>query len=459
MKQVMHPTPIPSAERHVSDAVLAVEKPDRDAPEPALVRRLEQYRRTRDPSVLWPGLTEPERIRALHELERVTRVVLGGATAVRIDERSAHRPYALHVAGHTSGVGALLGRWIADGLVQADDAVLNGFTVQLEHQRKRTARIVQELGPAMDAITADAAPPLVLKGLHTAWTYFEEPAVRRMADVDLLVPADAVARAEGALRRVGFRPTTPPLRPYKRDWIGPSVRDEVFSVEHDDARSRWMLELHVSIDRTYHPGATARLDTELSLVEPARIAGRSVLVLRPPLLLLSLACHCSQELDTSRLLRVVEMVRVVRAERATGRLDWDEFLAIVRRTDTARYAWPAFAMVEQLAPGTVDPRVLLAGRRASTWSARHTVARLVPSGGSPDQRGALRQLMWTRGGVAIAHRLFRNLWPASVREPGAVLPGWTTRLRRLRHGLLSLAAPDERQTAVGPGMPQQDRRP
>lgn len=460
------------------DPMRSMATDDSGAPDAALVRRLVAYQQTRDPSTLWPGLTEPERIAALHELERVTGAVLRGALSVRIDERDEHRPYALRIAGHTSGVGAMLGRWLVDGVVQARDAVANGFLSQLEHQRARSARIMRELMPAIDALTDAGVRPLALKGLHTAWTYFEEPALRRMADVDLLIEPSSVATAEAALARVGFRPVTAALRPYKRDFIGPDVRDAVFSVEHDDARSRWTLELHVSIDRAYHPGAIARLDGELlreaftrdaseralhtrsahALIAHARIAGTTLPVLPPSLLLLTLACHCSQELDASRLLRVVEMTRVVRAERASGRLDWDEFLAMVKRSDTARYAWPALAMVERLAPGTVDERVLRAGRRASTWAARHTVARLVPAGGSPDKRGVLRQLMWTRGSVAIAHRLFRNVWPAAAREPGDVLPGWANRMRRLRSGMLSLAAPDERPAIATRRLPAGDGR-
>jgi hypothetical protein len=168
-------------------------------------------------------------------------------------------------------------------------------------------------------------------------------------------------------------------------------------------------------------------------------------VLAPPLLVLVLACHCSQELDSSRLLRLVEIVQVVRVELARGRLHWDDVLALSSRTGTARYAYPALALADALAPGTIDPRVLAVGRRESTWAARHTVDRLVPAGGSLDDRGLLRQLMWTRGPVAIAQRVLRTIWPASFTRPRDVIPGWRARLRRWRRGVLRLRAPDERE--------------
>jgi hypothetical protein len=430
--------PTPENERRTGD--LDVRGGDEE-----LSRRLAAFNRTGDPSTLWPGLSEHDRIVALGEIERVTRAVLASARDVRLDPANAHTPYALHIAGHTSGVGPLLGRWIADGVVEAGTAASHGFSEQLAHSRLRTTRISHEVGPALDAIAVHATTPVVLRGFHTSRVYFDEPGVRRMADVDVLVPPELIAQAEAGLHAAGFRPASRHVRLHKRDWIGPTASRAIYSFEHDDERSPWNLELHCSLDRVFHPGAVAHLDRESTCLETMQIDGRTLPVLRSPLLVLALACHCSQELDSSRLLRVLEIVRVIRADRASGRLDWDECIAALRRTDAARYCYPALALAEDLAPGTVDERVLALGRQASTWAARHTVARLVPAGGSPDRRGALRQMMWTRGPVAVVHRLVRNFWPAPVLRPGEFASGWRRRLRRIRAGSLSLGAPDERR--------------
>jgi hypothetical protein len=414
--------------------------------DPSVAARVQAYARTGDPSTLWPGLTETARVAALHDIGRVTRAVLAGAVGVQVDPHDMHATYALLIAGHTSGIGTLLGKWIADGIAVARDDVARGFSIQLAHARRRADRIAREVGPALDALDACGVKPVAMRGFHTSRVYFEEPGLRRMADVDLLVLPRQIRQAEAALREIGFRPTTPVLHPYRRDWIGPEVSSEIFSVEVEDERNRWNLDLHASLDRQFHPGAVARLDSELDEVEAIDILDRSVLALRAPLLLLSLACHCSQELHANRLLRLVEIVRVIRAGRASGRLNWDEFLSMTIRTGTARFTYPAFALVEDLAPGTVDARVLALGRRASTWAARHAVARLSPAGGSSDSRGALRQLMWTRGSVAVLHWLLCAVWPGGLTRPQDFVYGWRGRLRRIREGRLSLWAPDERRT-------------
>jgi hypothetical protein len=416
---------------------------DDDAPA-EVARRLARYALTSDPAALWPGLIERARVAAAREIERVTRARLRGDIDIELDPVGEHEPYALRIAGFTSGMGPLLGRWIETGLVRGRPAVAEPFVDALSHGRRRAARIEREMLPALDALLAHGVAPVALKGFHTSRVYFEEPGVRRMADVDLLVSAGRLPDAEQALRTAGFRPRGDDAAARdKRDWIGPGVDDREFSLECAHERSRWTLELHTSLDRVFHPGAVARLDGE-ARPDPLDIAGRRIAGLDPSVLVLSLACHCSQELDSSRLLRLVELVRVIRAERSSGRLDWDGLLAMMSRTGTSRYAYPALALAEVLAPGTVDSRVLRAGRRDSTWAARHTVDRLVPAGGSLDERGVIRQLMWTRGTLAVAQRALRVLWPASFTRPRDVLPGWKTRLRRWRSGGLRLRAPDER---------------
>ncbi len=415
-------------------------------------RRLEHFTRAGDPAALWPGLTEIARVSASRELARVTRLVLAGSTAVRVDPSGARDPYALAIAAHTTGMGPVLGRWAEDGLVDGAPLVLRHLATHLAHARRRAERMEREVIPALDALAARGITATVLKGLHTGRVYFEEPGVRRMADIDVVVSPDVVDDAEAALRDAGFRPANAAMRPYKREWIGPLVEERVFSVELAHERGPWTLELHASLDRVYHRGAVAKLDSQASCVEPFEFAGRPLLVLGQPLLLISLACHCSQELHGARLLRLVEMVRVIRADEKAGRLDWDALIAMLRRTGAARFTYPALALVEDLAPGSVDARVLAIGRRESTWTARHTVERLHPAGGSLDDMGVLRGLMWATGPVSWLQRAIRSVWPASVREFRDAEKLWRVQLRRLRGGTMSLLAPDERRALT------QDRR-
>lgn len=403
-------------------------------------RRAAAFERSGNPADLWPGLSERSRVGAARELERLTREVLAGRSASMREEFGA---YALGVAGHTTGMGPVVGRWIEDGRVTARPDVAGAFARHLGQGRQRNERIEREVLPALDALQRLGIPIVALKGFHTSRVYFDEPGMRRISDVDILVPSSCVDDAERALTSIGFSAKEPAHRPYKRDWIGPGVDPRFFSVEYADARTAWALELHASLDRVYNASAAARLDAHRDRTHTLVVRGRTLAGLEPALLFVYLACHCSQELDNMRLLRVFEMVRLIRVEREAQHFDWNDVLALLAETGAGEFVYPACSLIDDLAPGTVDARVIDLARSASTWSARHAVPRLAPAAGSLDERGILRQLMWTRGPAAILQRVFRILWPAAITRPSRVIPGWRARLRRLRAGLLTFRAPDE----------------
>ena len=376
------------------------------------------------------------------------RAVLADETQVVLDAHGKDAIYALTVAGFTTGTGPLLARWMEDGRVQAPSAVRDAFAVQLEHGRRRAARMQQGVLPAFDALLARGITPVIVKGFHTALAYCEEPGVRPMSDVDIVVPPGCIDDAEAALGAAGFRPTTRRVRPYTRNWIAANVDPRVFSIERADARSRWHLELHESFDRYFANDADAHLDGERHHVGPIHVAGRTLLAPAQPLLFLVLACQLSSELGTMRLMRLIDLVRVIRATRAQGTLEWDDVLAAFRRTGAARFAYPALALADDLAPGTIDPRVLSSARAASGWGVRHTVRRLVPSGTLVERTSVITMFMWTSSPFGVISSLIRKL-TRHVSPNGEGSAKWRALLRHSMSGALSVGAPDERRNGAG----------
>lgn len=411
----------------------------------AVASRMQRFDASRDPAELWPGLRESDRIAASREIERVTRIVLSGNARPAVKEFLGD--YALLVAAHTTGMGPVLGGWIERGIVDASPRLRAPLLAHIQHSRLRTARIERELLPALDAILLAGITPLVLKGFHTARTLFEEPGERRMSDVDLFVHAAQLGDASCALANTGFVDRHSSLVSDKHEWVPRDADERTFSLELSDERSPWVLELHTSLQQNFHRGATAALDPLAAITREWSYAGRPLRVLTPAAQLVTLAAHCSRELDSSRLLRLYEIILLVRHNFAAGALDWTDVIDLLERTHSARFVYPALALAEQLAPGTVHRRVLEIGRAESTWAARHTVSRLVPAGGAIDELGFLRQVMWARGATAVLQRLQRFLWPAPYARLGHPEHGWRIRLRQLRAGRLSLLAPDERREA------------
>jgi hypothetical protein len=88
------------------------------------------------------------------------------------------------------------------------------------------------------------------------------------------------------------------------------------------------------------------------------IESESIRVLDEPYLGAFLALHASRDLRTMQLVRLLELVWVVRDDRRSGRLSFVALESLLQRTATERFVYPALALAEELAPGTVDEGLL-----------------------------------------------------------------------------------------------------
>ena len=98
--------------------------------------------------------------------------------------------------------------------------------------------------------------------------------------------------------------------------------------------------------------------------------GTSLRVATQPQMIAMLATHASGELFSSRLLRLVELVLVIRKDDERDPLDWAAVTEHLRSANALRFAYPAFTLVERLAPGTIDERALGARRCCTMRGAR-----------------------------------------------------------------------------------------
>lgn len=410
-------------------------------PDPAFARRVARFGRTRDTRDLWPDV-EPAALKAaLREIERVVRAVLAphgeAAThtpALRADGPSEVR--ALGVAAFSSGTGALLAHWIAEGRVRAGASVRAALDEHLAHGRAFATRIEREALPVLDAFIAQGIRPIVIKGFHTARAYWDDAGIRPAADVDLVVAAAQIPAAEAILSAAGFSPTDDPggNHPYKRHWSAPGREEgHVYSLDRPDARNPWRIDLHASLDCEYRDVAFARLDVARDTVVPFQVAGRELLAPSADLALLVAACHVACELHSMRLLRLVELTRIVPA------VDWTAFRSLCARTRAARFAYPAFTLVELLAPGTIHPGVLDECHASSSRIVRRIVRGLVPAGADP-RKSFLITFMWSTGVRDVLRAIASR---ATVGGPRAMVRRWIAVTRQTLGGAIRVRGPRE----------------
>jgi hypothetical protein len=210
------------------------------------------------------------------------------------------------------------------------------------------------------------------------------------------------------------------------------------SLTHED--DPFTLDLHASLNRNFFGVGVARLDRLLAEGSgngwsPAGVAA----VPGQPLLLLLLATHASEGLHGLSLIRLVELAWVIRRDLERGALDWAVAADAAEEVGALRFAYPALALCERLAPGSVPPAAL------ARFAAKATPAMLRILGGvTPgtaqrlDRLSVEERFMWAGTPVERARRLAYALWPApagrSVGELGRIYARRAWRLAQGRVG-------------------------
>ena len=395
-------------------------------------------RRAGHPGWVWPEVQRPSWREGLRALERVAREVLGGAGLAHIEAAPAEQA-GVAVAAYSSGLGPLLGAWAEEGTLDCDPALRRLFALHLEHGRRRRARLVSVAGEAIDRLAAVGVEPIVLKGLHTA-AVFPDPGARLCNDVDFAVPRVRWTEAREALERGGYELLTDQPRLGRAEYLAPGEARSPRSLLLLHERAPIRVDLHAGLDRIYFgAGRLALGDGEADDSRPAPELAPSARVLREPLLTLLLAAHASEGLHNLTLLRMVELVLVIRAGRKDGALDWDALLARARSAGSPRFLFPALELTERLVSDTVPASIRRALRAEAPLAMRAVVDALEPATTQRIESVSLAErLMWAGSPRELAGRLLDMARPASVGEDGGMTRVYVERLWRVLRGRVSV---------------------
>jgi hypothetical protein len=326
----------------------------------------------------------------------------------------------------------LLGWWRETGKLDAHEEISALLALHLEQSRAREKRVSARARKIVAALRQDDVPVAILKGGHTAYGYFPVPEVRPASDLDLLVPSDRASQAEAIL-------ADQPLVNFDRgaresSWIDPKEKREPRSIWMVHADDPWPVDLHSSLDFAAGAGAPRiRLDLARPFQSPERWPlDPSAQVLSQPLLLLHLAAHASGGLHSLTLLRMVEIILVIRRDFAGGQFSWDGFLELAETTGGLGASYPALLMCEKLAPGTVPAAILERCAKKAPARTRAVIEKLKPSNVHRVDRASIAEhFMWVSG-LGGWIRQLRSDFAPSLRQAWSIYEARAYRLLRGR---------------------------
>lgn len=177
----------------------------------------------------------------------------------------------------------------------------------------RSLLLYRELATILGALQPAGIPVILLKGLHLAKFIYPEPALRPMADIDLLLQPGDLPRAAQILQGLGYSY----LREFK---LGREARKHQHIPPLCQA-DKAPVELHWHI---IAPGSLLRVDLDglWQRAQPAEVEGFPALLLAPEDLLLHLSLHLVHHELNVGLKRVYDIALLVSFY--GPRLDWTQ---------------------------------------------------------------------------------------------------------------------------------------
>jgi Uncharacterised nucleotidyltransferase len=379
---------------------------------------------------LWPDINPKDQRGAAEAVVQATCLILSGEKDVALECNDARM---VGLEGYLSGMGPLLGYWIETGRLTAAQDVAHEMRLQLAHNRKRMTHLAAVSQSVANQLFMAGIEPLFFKGMHTAFIYFPEPGVRPLSDIDIYIPPEKMPEAEYILSTLGYEREMCFRDPYMCDWTLPSVRREPRTLTYVHCDDPWNLDVQASLNRRLPTGEMVLLDRLLPMTDrrPWPLSA-SAQILSQPFLTLHLAAHVSQVLQSASLLRLVELVLIIRADSLSGLLDWNAFLAGAV-TLGGRFIYPALFFCEKLAPGTIPQHVLAACRDNTPAKVRAVIEALPLAAIQPLGRHSLRErFMWARGWRGVRDQLICELiLDGQGLSPGRTLYNYGTKLLAL----------------------------
>lgn len=224
---------------------------------------------------------------------------------------------------------------------------------------QRVALLLGDLAELLAACHAHNITVMPLKGGLLATTYYVEPGLRPMNDLDLLVQPSDEPRMLALLAELRYAPLA---RGWKHITLArPEAHGPVVAYDGEHPDNPRSLDLHIRVAEQfwgirYDLTAEAWADSA-----PGELLGSPTQLLRPATLLHHLALHASSDMIARRL-RLLQLHDIALVAPAVDRDGWERIVSAAQARGEERLVYPALALTQRYYSTAVPDDVLLALR-------------------------------------------------------------------------------------------------
>lgn len=211
--------------------------------------------------------------------------------------------------------------------------------------------LYKQLHTLLKRLHQDEIPVILLKGAHLGGAVYPEIALRQMGDVDLLVPAAALAPAIAAVMALGYQPMQP------IDTVDPYLAHKHHLPPFIKAGS-CTIEIHWTITQP-NLSYTITMDELWARAQPTLIAGIEVNTLAPEDLLLHICLHATYQHGLEQDVRFLCDIDTI-CRRFAPTFAWPQFSQRAEQWGWARGAYLALHLAHDLLDTPLPPSILQA---------------------------------------------------------------------------------------------------
>lgn len=243
-----------------------------------------------------------------------------------------------------------------EGALDYIDPILRKYlSEQFTLNKERIKIITSELDSILEAANTKGVKVMPLKGSILTNRYYQDPALRPMADIDLLVPSQDEDSSVEVLNQKGYKQTS--VTPYYKIFSSKKYNDSDIYLDGEHPENPINIDLRSELVFDMSGVYCDITEYIWNASDDGFYGYPHAMSLPPSALLLHLICHASKHLYKA-VFRAIQLVDLVLVAQKFNDGDWQELAEVARSKRIERFIYAPLVLAERYMHLSTPPAVM-----------------------------------------------------------------------------------------------------